>query len=116
MPYPLPPQARAWQEKVRRFVKEELIPHEVEAEMNGGELPRDVRERHRRRAKEIGLRALGIPKSLGGAELSFLEQVVIQEEIGKATNALGWCYDSTPPWLIEACSASSYQKGGAEHP
>src|SRR5206468_2761377 len=62
-----------------------------------------------RRAKEIGLRALGIPRALGGAGLSFLEQVVIQEEIGKVTNALGWCYDSTPPWLIEACSDSDYQ-------
>jgi len=36
MSYPLPPPARAWQEKVRRFVAEELIPHEVAAEMNGG--------------------------------------------------------------------------------
>ncbi len=109
MPYPLPPQARAWQEKVRRFVREELIPHEVEAEMNGGELPPEVRARHRRRAREIGLRALGIPKELGGAGLSSLEQVVIQEEIGKVTNALGWCYDSTPPWMVEACASSDYQ-------
>jgi acyl-CoA dehydrogenase len=109
MPYPLPPQARAWQEKVRRFVREELIPHEVQAEMSGGELPLDIGARHRARAREIGLRALGVPKSLGGAGLSFLEQVVIQEEIGKVTNALGWCFDSTPPWLIEACSASSHQ-------
>jgi acyl-CoA dehydrogenase len=77
--------------------------------MNGGELPRDLRARHRRLAKEIGLQALGVPKTLGGAGLSFLEQVVIQEEIGKATNALGWCYDSTPPWLIEACACSPYQ-------
>src|SRR5579885_438484 len=109
MPYPLPPQARAWQEKVRRFVREELIPHEVEAEMNGGELPPEVRARHRRRAREIGLRALGIPKELGGAGLSSLEQVVIQEEIGRVTNALGWCYDSTPPWMVEACASSDYQ-------
>src|SRR6516162_10270342 len=58
MPYPLPPRARAWQEKVRRFVSEELIPCEVEAEMNQGELPPEVRARHRRRAKEIGLSAL----------------------------------------------------------
>ena len=109
MPYPLPPAARAWQEKTRRFVAEELIPHEVEAEMNGGLLPAALRQRHRRRAKEIGLHALAIPKALGGAGLTYLEQVVIQEEIGKVTNALGWCYDSTPPWMVDACAGSSHQ-------
>ena len=109
MSYPLPPAARAWQEKVRRFVAEELIPHEVEAEMNAGLLPAALRQQHRRRAKEIGLHALAIPKALGGAGLSYLEQVVIQEEIGKVTNALGWCYDSTPPWMVDACTGSPHQ-------
>src|SRR5574341_459320 len=65
MPHPLPPSARAWQEKVRRFVDEELIPFEVEAEMNGGVLPDAVRQRQRSRAKAIGLHALGIPKEHG---------------------------------------------------
>jgi acyl-CoA dehydrogenase len=109
MSYPLPPPARAWQEKVRRFVRAELIPHEVEAEMNGGELPAEIKARHRRIAKEIGLAALAIPRSLGGAGLTSLEQVVIQEEIGKVTNALGWCYHSTPPWMVEACAGSTHQ-------
>jgi hypothetical protein len=31
-----------WQEKARRFAEEELIPCEVEAEMNGGRLPEEV--------------------------------------------------------------------------
>ena len=48
MTYPLSKGARAWQEKVRKFVDEGLIPWEVEAEMNGGLLPEKVRARHRR--------------------------------------------------------------------
>ena len=64
MSYALPPGARAWQEKVGRFVTEELIPHEVEAEMNGGKLPADLRERQRQGAKALGLEALAIPKEL----------------------------------------------------
>jgi alkylation response protein AidB-like acyl-CoA dehydrogenase len=104
MSYPLPPSARAWQEKVRRFVAEELIPYEVEAEMNHGELPPEIRKRHKQKAREIGLYALAIPRALGGQELTMLEQTVIQEEIGKVTNALGWCYSSTPPWMVAACS------------
>ena len=70
MSYPLPAGARAWQEKLRRFVDEELIPWEVEAEMNGGELPPEVRDRHRRRARELGLYGMDMPKALGGSELT----------------------------------------------
>lgn len=109
MSHPLPPNARAWQEKVRRFVDEELIPFEVEAELNGGELPPAVRQRQRERAREVGLYALAIPKRYGGQELSALEQAVIAEQIGRVTNALGWCYSSTPPWFIEACAGNAHQ-------
>src|SRR5262245_16557246 len=109
MPHPLPASARAWQARVRRFVDEDLIPFEVEAEMNGGLLPEEVRQRHRRGAKAIGLHALGIPKELGGQGLSALEQAVIAEPIGRVTNALGWCYSSTPPWMLEACAGNAQQ-------
>jgi acyl-CoA dehydrogenase len=109
MAHPLPASARAWQDKVRRFVDEELIPFEVEAEMNGGLLPEGVRERHRRRAREIGLHALAIPKEYGGQGLTALEQAVISEQVGRVTNALGWCYASTPPWMLEACVGNEHQ-------
>ena len=109
MSHPLPPNARTWQQKVRRFVDEELIPFEVEAEMNGGELPPAVRQRQREGARAIGLHALAIPRRYGGQELTALEQAVISEQMGRVTNALGWCYSSTPPWFIEACAGNDYQ-------
>ncbi len=109
MSYPLPPAARAWQDKVRRFVDQELIPWEVEAEMNAGVLPGEVRDDHRRRARDLGVHALAIPKEHGGSGLSMLEQVVISEQFGRVTNALGWCYSSTPPWMLEACAGSPHQ-------
>jgi len=109
MPHPLPATARDWQAKVRRFVDAELIPHEVEAELNGGVLPDAMRDRHRRRARELGIHALAIPKALGGQGLGMLEQVVISEQLGRVTNALGWCYSSTPPWMLEACADSLHQ-------
>jgi alkylation response protein AidB-like acyl-CoA dehydrogenase len=109
MSYPLPAGARAWQAKVRRFVNDELIPHEVEAEMNGGELPPEIRKRHRQKAREIGLLALAVPKEHGGQGLLAIEQAVIAEQVGRVTNALGWCYSSMPPWFIEACAGSTYQ-------
>ena len=104
MPHPLPASARAWQEKVRRFVDEELIPFEVEAEMNNGLLPEGVRERHRRKAREIGLHALAIPKEYGGQGLTALEQAVISEQIGRVTNALGWRFSNVQRWMVKACS------------
>ncbi len=109
MSYSLPPAARAWQEKVGRFVTEELIPHEVQAEMNGGKLPPELRNRQVRNAKALGLDALAIPKELGGKGLTCLEQAVIAEQIGRVTNALGWCYHSTPPWMVTACAGSKHQ-------
>jgi len=109
MPHPLPANARAWQAKVRGFVDAELIPHEVEAEMSDGVLPEAVRARHRWMARELGIHALAIPKELGGQGLTMLEQVVVAEQLGRVTNALGWCYSSTPPWMLEACAGSAHQ-------
>src|SRR5262245_41002588 len=109
MSYPLPAPARAWQEQVRRFVDHELIPWEVEAELHGGELPPEVRKRHRRMARELGIHALAIPREYGGQGLTALEQVVISEQLGRVTNALGWCYSSTPPWMLEACAGNAHQ-------
>jgi alkylation response protein AidB-like acyl-CoA dehydrogenase len=77
--------------------------------MNGGELSKELHARHRRRAKEIGLHALAIPREHGGQGLTNLEQAVISEQVGRVTNALSWCYSSTPPWLLEACAGNAYQ-------
>ena len=41
--YPMSDEDRRIQADARRFVDDELIPHEVEAEMNGGELPAEVK-------------------------------------------------------------------------
>ena len=43
MTYPMSDEDRAIQERARRFVDEELIPYEVDAEMNQGELPPAVK-------------------------------------------------------------------------
>ena len=41
------PNAYSWQKKIRKFVNEELIPWEVHAEMNKGELPKELEIKHR---------------------------------------------------------------------
>ena len=41
------PKALDWQKKIRKFVNDELIPWEVHAEKNNGELPKDIEKKHR---------------------------------------------------------------------
>jgi alkylation response protein AidB-like acyl-CoA dehydrogenase len=102
-------ETRAWQRAVRNYVEQELIPHEVEAELKQGELPRDVLQRIHDRAIELGLSAMDAPRSHGGLEKSMLDQVVAWEQLGRVTNALCWCFPEAQSWMYEACAESSYQ-------
>jgi alkylation response protein AidB-like acyl-CoA dehydrogenase len=108
--YPLPESARAWQAKLRAFVEAELIPYEVEAEMNGGELPAEVTARHAKQARSLGLSGMDVPKARGGLGLSTLEQAVIWEQLGRVTNALGWCVSGPQRWMFEACSEAQIER------
>lgn len=95
------------QGRARAFVDEELIPWEVHAEMNEGEIPDDVKHRHQKLARELGFTAINQPLELGGHSYSTLQQVLIQEQSGRATNALGWVMTTPPGWLSRV--ASPYQ-------
>ncbi|MEX0834306.1 MAG: acyl-CoA dehydrogenase family protein [Actinomycetota bacterium] len=107
MAYPMTAEDREIQEKTRRFVDEDLIPHEVEAEMNAGELPPELREKHHKKAVELGIYAMNIPRDLGGTGLSMFQQALVSEQIGRVTNALGWCVHTPAAWLPKV--ASKYQ-------
>ena len=101
---------REIQERTRRFVDDELIPHEVEAEMHGGGLPDDVREKHHRMAIDLGLWAMNMPKELGGGGLSMFQQVLVSEQIGRVTNALGWCVHTPAAWAPAVVSAEQLER------
>ena len=86
------------QARARAFA-DELIPFEVSAELAGGELPPDVTAGHAKRARELGLTATNMPAELGGGGCSTLQQVLVQEQMGRVTNALGWVAATPPSWL-----------------
>jgi alkylation response protein AidB-like acyl-CoA dehydrogenase len=86
------------QETARSFA-DELIPLEVTAELNNGELPADVVAGHAKRARELGLHAANMPVEFGGGGLSSLRQVLVQEQVGRVTNALAWVVGTPPSWL-----------------
>jgi acyl-CoA dehydrogenase len=85
------------QAKARAFA-DELIPFEVEAELNEGRLPDGVAEAHRQRAIALGLYATNMPVEVGGQGCTTLQQVLVQEQAGRVTNALGWCMGTPPAW------------------
>ena len=93
--------ALEWQIKIRKFVDNELIPWEVHAEKNFGNLPSDIEKKHSDIAIKLGLPGMGISKKEGGLELSMFEQMVIWEQLGRVTNALCWCFSEAQDWMEE---------------
>jgi acyl-CoA dehydrogenase len=86
------------QARAREFA-DELIPFEEEAELSGGDLPADVTAAHAKRSRELGLHSTNMPRELGGGGCSALQQVLVQEQMGRVTNALGWVAATPPSWL-----------------
>jgi acyl-CoA dehydrogenase len=89
---------------------DELIPFEVQAELAGGELPAAVTAAHKARAKELGLYATNLPTSLGGGGCTRLQQVLVQEQVGRVTNALGWVAATPPSWLPEVATDAQIEQ------
>ena len=107
--YPLSDADRAIQARARAFVDDELIPWEAYAEEHGGQIPDDVRERHRRMAIDLELSAMNMPRELGGGGMTMLQQVLVSEQIGRATNALGWCVFTPPAWAPAVVTAQQLE-------
>ena len=79
-----PPQAEAFRDRIRAFLAQHLPPDWS----GGGSLPLDdravVARRWRRALADGGLVAVSWPKKYGGAGLSVIEQVVLEEEFARA--------------------------------
>lgn len=110
MTFALPADARAWRDKVRTFVDTELLPWEVEAEMNEGRIPAAEAARHERTAIALGLSRADVPEEHGGLELPVLTQVAMVEQLGRVTNALGWCFAEAQAWMFEAFNAEQIER------
>jgi len=82
-----------------RTLADELIPFEETAEEAGGELPAETAAKHAARARDLGLCATNMPAELGGGGYTTLQQVLVQEQAGRVTNALAWVASTPPSWL-----------------
>jgi alkylation response protein AidB-like acyl-CoA dehydrogenase len=86
----LTPEQQELADRARRFVEEELLPHEVRAERAGGRLPAEIVD---------GIRAAGIRARLNGGRISpehggqgwsATDYVAVHEQLGRSTNGLWW--------------------------
>ena len=70
-----------------------LFGYEEQVELSGGHLDEADQRLLEQAARDAGLWAMNMPKRWGGVELSVVDRVIVQEQIGKATNCL-WDF----PW------------------
>ena len=91
-----------------RSFADELIPLEVEVELADGEVPPELLRKHHDRAIELGLFATNIPTEFGGRGCTTLQQVLVQEQGGRVSNALAWVLGTPPSWLPAV--ATPYQR------
>jgi acyl-CoA dehydrogenase len=87
---------------------ERILPYEEACEMQGGLSPAD-HANIRAAVLEAGLQAINMPEEWGGAGLSVLEQVVVQEELGKLTGAL-WDCVWRPANALRACTPAQRER------
>jgi acyl-CoA dehydrogenase len=107
--YNLTPEDLEVQKRARAFV-DELIPFELEAEANHGELAHTTTDRFQERAIELGLYAANMPAEYGGGGFSMLRQVLVQEQGGRATNALGWVLGTPPSWFPDVATPDQIER------
>jgi alkylation response protein AidB-like acyl-CoA dehydrogenase len=97
--------------RIRRAARDfadELIPYEVEAELAGGHLPGELAHKHHEQALARGLYATNMPTSVGGPGYTMLQQVLVQEQVGRVTNGLAWVMHTPPSWWVDV--ATDFQR------
>jgi acyl-CoA dehydrogenase len=97
------------QARAREFA-DEVIPLEITAELNDGELPAEVTAKHAARARDLGLCATNMPAELGGGGCTTLQQVLVQEQVGRVTNALAWAASTPPSWLPSVATPGQIER------
>jgi acyl-CoA dehydrogenase len=78
------------QDRARRFVEDLLIPNEEMAERSGGKIPDELKQRIKREAVEARLSGGLHAPEYGGQGWTKTEWFLVEEQLGRSTNALSW--------------------------
>jgi alkylation response protein AidB-like acyl-CoA dehydrogenase len=86
----LTPEQLDLRDRARRFVEDLLIPNEELAERSGGKIPDELKQRIKSEAIEARLSGgLHAPEH-GGQGWTKTEWFLVEEQLGRSTNALSW--------------------------
>jgi alkylation response protein AidB-like acyl-CoA dehydrogenase len=78
------------QDRARRFVEDVLIPNEELAERAGGHIPDELKQRIKSEAIEARLSGGLHSPEYGGQGWTKTEWFLVEEQLGRSTNALSW--------------------------
>jgi acyl-CoA dehydrogenase len=95
--------------RAREFV-DDLVQYEVETELAGGVLPAGLSQKLHHAALESGLYATNMPTSVGGPGFTALQQVLVQEQVGRITNGVAWCLHTPPQWWVEVATPEQRER------
>jgi acyl-CoA dehydrogenase len=93
----------------RKFVREELVPHESEVEQSGV-LREDLRQELKAKAMAAGLYAANMPAEMGGAGLDGVAWVLYEKELGHTGYALQYACVARPSNILLACQGEQRQR------
>ena len=85
--FSLPEETRLLVDTVRRFVETEVHPVEDEVERTAT-VPAELLKVMKAKAQALGLFAMNMPAEVGGGGLSCVEHCLVEEELGKTSDAL----------------------------
>jgi acyl-CoA dehydrogenase len=93
---------------VRRFVENEIYPHEATVERSG-EVPPDLAQEIKRKVIDMGFYACNFPQEVGGAGLSHLDFTLVERELGRGSMALTHFF-GRPQSILMACDGAQREK------
>jgi acyl-CoA dehydrogenase len=93
----------------RRFVREQLVPHEAEVERTG-EVREELRRELKAKAQTAGLYAANMPVEVGGAGLDGVTWVLYEKELGYTNYALQYGCVARPSNILLACEGAQRER------
>ena len=107
--FSVPSETQLLIDTVRRFVEQEVQPLENETEALG-RVPEEALKRVRGKAQELGLFAMNMPEDTGGGGLDNVSMCLVEEELGKTSDALiRRVFGQVYPMLL-ACNEAQREK------
>jgi len=93
---------------VRRFVEQEIYPHEAKVERTG-EVPADIAQAIKQKTIDLGFYACNCPETVGGAGLTHLEFALVERELGRGSMALTHFF-GRPQNILMACTGDQVDR------